>query len=143
MRSWLLLFVATACSANASRHVTQDAQSAPAARVAPPAQPVPTTPVQPVAAPATATTLCQVPSAEMLFLPAAGGRVNVSIRGGGLYARALPPRGRIGNQELQRMTISQDGGAVAQIDTMPKPGDRLFLGYWDEELCDTGLVYRP
>lgn len=82
---------------------------------------------------------------DAIFIPAGSsrGRVHVQVRGEGFLPRAVPLVARLGEQEVVRVVLSADGRGFAGIlEQVPREGDRLHVGYADEELSPTDVVYR-
>ena len=77
------------------------------------------------------------------FLDVGGGSMHVQVAGEDFVARAVPLTARLGDQDVRRVSVRADGRGFAGIlERAPRDGDRLFVGYADEELEGTDVVYR-
>jgi hypothetical protein len=78
-----------------------------------------------------------------LFMPGEGDRCDVVVIGRGFVRRAVPLAARVGPQHVESISIGSDGKSFSGwLRRAPSPGDRLSVGYLDEGLRDTALVYR-
>ncbi len=77
------------------------------------------------------------------FIPAReGGGVTVQVAGEHFLVRAAPLLARVGAQPLSRVLVRADGrGFVGVLERPPRAGDRLFVGYADEELARTPVIF--
>ena len=77
------------------------------------------------------------------FLPAPEGEGGtVQVTGEHFLVRAAPLLARVGSQPLARVLVRADGrGFVGMVSRAPRAGDRLFVGYADEELVQTSVVF--
>ncbi|MEP6917438.1 MAG: hypothetical protein ABJC89_17440 [Acidobacteriota bacterium] len=80
---------------------------------------------------------------DALFIPAEGNRVELVVIGRGFARRAVPLAAQVGAQPVEGIEIRSDGTSFSgRLQRAPSPGDRLALGYLDEELRPTAIVYR-
>lgn len=80
---------------------------------------------------------------KALFLPGEGNRVELLVIGRGFVQRAVPLAARVGTQHVADIEIGSDGTSFSGwLERAPSPGDRLAVGYLDEELRQTAIVYR-
>jgi hypothetical protein len=78
-----------------------------------------------------------------LFIPGAGNRVELVVIGRGFVHRAVPLAAQVGTQQVEGIQIGSDGNSFSgRLPRAPSPGDRLAVGYLDEELRPTTVVYR-
>jgi len=69
-------------------------------------------------------------------------RVHIQVAGEGFLARAAPLVARLGEQPVGRIVLFGDRGFVGVLEESPREGDRLSVGYADQELQATDVVYR-
>jgi hypothetical protein len=82
---------------------------------------------------------------DALFIPAATpeGRFSITVYGDEFADRATPLLAMLGEQVVAGIVIDADGRSFAgTLDRPPQSGDRLFVGYADEALRPTEVVYR-
>jgi len=80
---------------------------------------------------------------DALFIPRDGGRVDVVVMGRGFVRRAIPLAAQVGAQPVEGIQIRSDGTSFSgRLQSPPAPGDRLSIGYRDEKLRATRIVYR-
>lgn len=80
--------------------------------------------------------------ANALFIPRAGRQFEIVVIGRGFVQRAVPLAARVGTQEVQGIEVHSDGKSFSGLlERAPSPGDRLAVGYLDEELRPTSIVY--
>ena len=78
-----------------------------------------------------------------LFIPGEDNHFEVLVMGRGFVQRAVPLAARVGTQVVESIQIQSDGTAFSgRISREPTAGDRLSVGYMDEELRPTAVVYR-
>ena len=78
-----------------------------------------------------------------LFIPGAGNRFELVVIGRGFVHRAVPLAAQVGTQQVEGIQIGSDGNSFSgRLQRAPSPGDRLSVGYLDEELRQTSIVYR-
>lgn len=78
-----------------------------------------------------------------LFIPGAGNSVDLIVTGRGFVQRAVPLAARVGTQLVESIQIRSDGTSFSgKLQRAPSSGDRLAVGYMDEELRSTSIVYR-
>jgi len=78
-----------------------------------------------------------------LFIPGEGDRYDLVVIGHGFVQRAVPLAARIGTQQVEAIEIGSDGKSFSgRLSRAPSPGDRLAVGYLDEGLRPTAIVYR-
>ena len=78
-----------------------------------------------------------------LFIPGAGNRFELVVIGRGFVQRAVPLAAQVGTQQVEGIQIGSDGNSFSgRLQRAPSPGDRLSVGYLDEELRQTSIVYR-
>jgi hypothetical protein len=77
-----------------------------------------------------------------LFIPGEGNRFDLVVMGRGFVQRAIPLGARVGAQQVEGIAIRSDGTSFSgKLSRAPSPGDRLAVGYLDEELRPTAIVY--
>jgi hypothetical protein len=77
-----------------------------------------------------------------LFIPGEGNRFELVVVGRGFVQRAVPLAARVGAQQVENIEIRSDGTSFSgRLRRAPSPGDRLAVGYMDEELRPTSIVY--
>ena len=77
-----------------------------------------------------------------LFIPGERNRMELIVIGRGFVRRAIPLAAQVGTQQVEGITIRSDGTAFSGwLQRAPSPGDRLAVGYLDEELQETAIVY--
>jgi len=77
------------------------------------------------------------------FIPREGHRFDLVVTGSGFVERAIPLAAQVGTQRVEAISIRSDGTAFSgRLPRAPSPGDRLAVGYLDEELRPTSIVYR-
>ena len=81
---------------------------------------------------------------ERLRPTAAPGRVMlVTVEGSNIENIGSPFRARIGDQPIRGLAIRSGGGLFQGfLDQLPRPGDRLYVGY-DTADIETRFVYQP
>jgi hypothetical protein len=78
-----------------------------------------------------------------LFIPGEGNRYELIVIGRGFVQRAIPLAARLGAQQVEGIEIKSDGTSFSgRLRSAPSPGDRLTVGYMDEEMRPTSIVYR-
>jgi hypothetical protein len=78
-----------------------------------------------------------------MFIPTGGDRYDVVVVGRGFIQRAVPLAARVGAQPVESITVRSDGTSFSgRLSRAPSPGDRLTVGYMDEELQPTAIVFR-
>ena len=78
-----------------------------------------------------------------LFIPREGNRYELVVTGRGFVQRAIPLAARVGTQQVEGIEVRSDGTSFSgRLQRAPSPGDRLAVGYLDEELRPTSIVYR-
>ena len=78
-----------------------------------------------------------------LFISRADHRFELVVIGDGFVQRAIPLAARVGTQEVEGIEVRSDGQSFSGLlERAPSPGDRLAVGYLDEELQPTSIVYR-
>jgi hypothetical protein len=78
-----------------------------------------------------------------LFIPGDGNHYELVVSGRGFVERAVPLAARVGTQQVEGIQIQADGTSFSGLlPRAPSPGDRLAVGYMDEELRPTEIVYR-
>ena len=78
-----------------------------------------------------------------LFFPSEGDGHELIVTGEGFVERAIPLAARVGTQDVQGIEIRSDGTSFSGwLPRAPSPGDRLAVGYRDEGLRPTEIVYR-
>ena len=78
-----------------------------------------------------------------LFIPGADNRFDLIVLGRGFVQRAIPLAARVGTQEVEGIQIRSDGTSFSgRLRRAPASGDRLAVGYLDEGLRPTSVVYR-
>ena len=78
-----------------------------------------------------------------LFIPGEGNRYELVVIGQGFVQRAVPLAARVGTQQVEGIEIRSDGTSFSgRLQRAPSPGDRLAVGYMDEGLRPTEIVYR-
>jgi hypothetical protein len=81
--------------------------------------------------------------ADALFIPSAGNGVDLVVFGRGFVRRAVPLAAKVGTQQVESIEIRSDGTSFSgKLKRTPSPGDRLTVGYLDEGLRPTQIVYR-
>lgn len=80
---------------------------------------------------------------DALFIPGEGNRFEIVVIGRGFVRRAVPIGAQLGQQEVGNISIRSDGTSFSgRLERAPSPGDRLAVGYMDEGLRQTRIVYR-
>ena len=78
-----------------------------------------------------------------LFIPGDGNVHELVVIGRGFLQRAIPLAARVGTQDVEGIQIRSDGTSFSGwLQRAPSPGDRLAVGYLDEGLRPTEIVYR-
>jgi hypothetical protein len=78
-----------------------------------------------------------------VFIPRPGNRFDLIVTGRGFMQRAVPLAARVGKQNVESIKVRSDGTAFSgRLPRAPSPGDRLEVGYMDEGLRPTSIVYR-
>jgi hypothetical protein len=78
-----------------------------------------------------------------LFIPGEDNRYELVVIGRGFMQRAIPLAAQVGTQPVEAIKIRSDGTSFSgRLQRPPSPGDRLAVGYLDEELRPTDIVYR-
>ena len=78
-----------------------------------------------------------------LFIPGEESGFDVIVAGRGFMHRAIPLAARVGAQQVENIAIGPGGTSFSGwLERAPSPGDRLAVGYRDEELRPTSIVYR-
>ncbi|MBK8258889.1 MAG: hypothetical protein IPK82_40300 [Polyangiaceae bacterium] len=87
----------------------------------------------------------QIEVTAALFLPPVSGRgLEIHVTGSGFVARAIPVAAKVGAQSVRSIALKPDGGGFSGLlERVPGDGDRLFVGYMDEALVETSVVFRP
>jgi hypothetical protein len=69
--------------------------------------------------------------------------IRVNADGSGFEHRAEPLVGRVGNVSLEGVIVKPDGdGFLAFLADVPPDGAELRVGYGDDDLIDTGILYE-
>ena len=78
-----------------------------------------------------------------LFIPGPDNRYELVVIGRGFMPRAVPLAARLGTQQVDNIKVRSDGTSFSgRLNRAPSPGDRLAVGYMDEELQPTSIVFR-
>lgn len=78
-----------------------------------------------------------------LFIPGAENGFDLIVTGRGFVQRAVPLAARVGTQAVDSIQIRSDGTSFSgKLRRPPSSGDRLAVGYMDEEMRPTSIVYR-
>jgi len=80
---------------------------------------------------------------DAVFIQRAGNRFEVIVLGRGFVQRAVPIAAQVGQQLVEGIRIGSDGKSFSgRLQSPPSQGDRLAVGYLDEELQPTRIIYR-
>ena len=80
---------------------------------------------------------------DAALIPGQGNRFELIVIGRGFMRRAIPIAAKFGALQVENISIAAGGTSFSgQLERAPLPGDRLAVGYLDEGLRPTKIVYR-
>lgn len=80
---------------------------------------------------------------DAALIPGEGNRFELVVIGRGFLRRAIPIAATFGPLRVENISIAAGGTSFSgQLERAPSPGDRLAVGYLDEGLRPTRIVYR-